>query len=148
MIIHPIFHFTSLPLSLSLLRTPPTPPLPPYIRCDSPLCPSPVQRFLFHSRIQFSDSPLIFPPPAHLSFALSSLHLLPSLCTSIALCTQAIKHAHTRSHTSISPCLLPPSPAVCSPYWRLSRKGLATDLIRVSVVAKVESVALRFTAGT
>lgn len=80
----------------------------PYIRCDGPLCLLPCSAFFFIPGSNF-PIPLIFLPPAHLSFSLSSLHLLlsASLCTSIALCTQAqaIKHAH--SHTSISLCLPP-----------------------------------------
>lgn len=83
--------------------------------------------------IYLSASPLCI-----CSFLLPSAHLL--------LCVH--KHKRSNTHTHTHPFLSVFPPAVCSPYCRLSHRGLATDLIRVSVVAKVESVALRFTAGT
>lgn len=149
----PYDHTSHFPFHLSLLTTSPpsTPSTPQPLISDVtlPCVRPPVQHFFFHSRIQFSDSPLIFPPPAHLSSALSSLHLLPSLSAHLLHCVHKRSNTHTHTHTHpFRPAFYHLPPAVCSPYWRLSRKGLATDLIRVSVVAKVESVALRFTAGT
>lgn len=79
------------------------------------------------------------PSPLYIcSFLVPSAHLL--------LCVHKRRRSNTLTCTHPFLSLLPP--AVYSPYWRLSHRGLATDLIRVSVVAKVESVALRFTAGT
>lgn len=92
--------FSISPLSLSL-HNPPAPLYtpPPYIRCDSPLCPSPCSAFFF----SFQDPIFRFPP--HISTSCPSIFrpLLfasapLSLCTSIALCTQAIKHAHAHTH--------------------------------------------------
>lgn len=39
-------------------------------------------------------------------------------------------------------------PAECSLYWRLSLRGLATDLIRVTVVASFDPVVPRFKPDT
>lgn len=106
-----------------------------------------------HSKIQFCNS------PNRLSyFYLSSIYLSPSLCILSVLLppahlllwvhkhrwwnTHICLHVHTHTLPFCSAPAPPPlhTPAVCSPYWRLSHRGFATDLIRVSVVAKVESV--------
>lgn len=81
----------------------------PYIKSDCPVCLllcSAISPLILGSNFQI---PFILLPLAHLSFALSTLHLLLSsfLCTPIALCTQAQTIKCTHSYTSIS-LFLPP----------------------------------------
>lgn len=136
MITLPIFHLT--------LFCPDNPS--PISDVTVPCVCSPVQHFFSSQDPIFRFPSYFYLLPIYLSasplcicsFLLPSAHLL--------LCVH--KHKRSNTHTHTHPFLSVFPPAVCSPYCRLSHRGLATDLIRVSVVAKVESVALRFTAGT
>ena len=124
-----------------------------YIRCECPQC---LLRLFSNASpipIPGSNFPIafIFYPPFHLSFPLSSLHLLRSTPIGLSTQVQAIKCTHlhtfvtqlTRAHANMQTHV---HTLFASHIWG-SVFGDSADLIKVSAGAKVESVTFGFTAA-